>query len=371
MTSPTPFIMPERLAQTDAYTQIKDPTGSGPFKMVMSEWQPGHKVVFARNADYVPRAEPPGRRERRQGRQGRPRRVALHPRAGDRAAGLEGRRGGYLGEPAQRLRRGAGGTTPTSRCEDYPGFVGTVRFNWLLPAVRQRQDAPGRAAVADQRDYMAAMAGDPENWRTCFSVYACDGCGDPTRRRRRPVGPARLGQGQAAGRRGRLQRASASSCIDPADIPQLHAEALVTEHLLKRLGLNVELATTEWGTAIKRINVKEPVDQGGWSVFVTAFATYDQLNPATNRNLRAPGRTGTRCPAGRATRQIEALRTAWFAATDEAQRRESADKIQRRALRDRALYLPTGQYIARRAFLNSLSGIPDSPIPVLWNIEKR
>ncbi len=29
-------------AQTDAYTQIKDPTGSGPFKMVMREWQPGH-----------------------------------------------------------------------------------------------------------------------------------------------------------------------------------------------------------------------------------------------------------------------------------------------------------------------------------------
>jgi len=35
------------------------------------------------------------------------------------------------------------------------------------------------------------------------------------------------------------------------------------------------------------------------------------------------------------------------------------------------LYLPTGQYIARRAFRNSLTGIPDSPIPVLWNIEKR
>jgi peptide/nickel transport system substrate-binding protein len=59
MTSPTPFIMPERLAQTDAYTQIKDPTGSGPFKMVMREWKLGHEVVFARNADYVPRAEPP------------------------------------------------------------------------------------------------------------------------------------------------------------------------------------------------------------------------------------------------------------------------------------------------------------------------
>jgi peptide/nickel transport system substrate-binding protein len=59
LTSPTPFILPERIAQTDAFTQIKDPTGSGPFKMVLSEWQAGHKIVFARNMDYVPRAEPP------------------------------------------------------------------------------------------------------------------------------------------------------------------------------------------------------------------------------------------------------------------------------------------------------------------------
>src|SRR5271163_309110 len=59
LTSPTPFIMPERLAKIDAYTQIKDPTGSGPYKMVMDEWQPGHKVVFTKNPDYVARAEPP------------------------------------------------------------------------------------------------------------------------------------------------------------------------------------------------------------------------------------------------------------------------------------------------------------------------
>jgi peptide/nickel transport system substrate-binding protein len=98
-------------------------------------------------------------------------------------------------------------------------------------------------------------------------------------------------------------------------------------------------------------------------------AEYDQLNPATNRNLRAPGRNGI-LPGWASDETIEAMRTAWFAAADEAQRRDFADKIQRRAL-EIGLYLPTGQYIARRAFRNSLAGIPDTPIPVLWNIEKR
>src|SRR5262249_44645354 len=118
--------------------------------------------------------------------------------------------------------------------------------------------------------------------------------------------------------------------IDPADIAQLHAEALVTEQLLKKLGLNVELATSEWGTAIKRINVKEPVGQGGWNVFGTAYATNDLLNPATNRNLRAPGRNGT-LPGWASDETIEGLRIAWFAAADDAQRHELADKVQRRA----------------------------------------
>jgi peptide/nickel transport system substrate-binding protein len=59
LTSPTPFMLPERLAQTDAFTQIKEAIGSGPFKFVKEEWQPGHRVVYVKNPDYVPRTEPP------------------------------------------------------------------------------------------------------------------------------------------------------------------------------------------------------------------------------------------------------------------------------------------------------------------------
>ena len=51
--------MPERIAKTDAFTQITEAIGSGPFKFVKEEWVPGNKVVFVKNADYVPRKEPP------------------------------------------------------------------------------------------------------------------------------------------------------------------------------------------------------------------------------------------------------------------------------------------------------------------------
>src|SRR5688500_18734540 len=49
--SNVPFIMPERIAKTDAFKNIDDPTGSGPFKMVKAEWVPGNKVVYGQNTD--------------------------------------------------------------------------------------------------------------------------------------------------------------------------------------------------------------------------------------------------------------------------------------------------------------------------------
>src|SRR5499427_5957014 len=57
--SNVPFIMPERIAKTDASTNITEAIGSGPYKFVKEEWVPGSKVVYIKNADYVPRKEPP------------------------------------------------------------------------------------------------------------------------------------------------------------------------------------------------------------------------------------------------------------------------------------------------------------------------
>src|SRR5579863_5686247 len=56
--SSVPFMMPERVALTDPQKQIEDYTGSGPFKFVKSEFQPGVKAVYEKFNEYVPRAEP-------------------------------------------------------------------------------------------------------------------------------------------------------------------------------------------------------------------------------------------------------------------------------------------------------------------------
>src|SRR5215472_1012022 len=57
-TQPTPAIMPERIASTDAFKQIPEMIGSGPFRYEPKEYVSGSRMVFTRNEKYVPRSEP-------------------------------------------------------------------------------------------------------------------------------------------------------------------------------------------------------------------------------------------------------------------------------------------------------------------------
>src|ERR1700686_658457 len=52
------FMMPKRLAETPPGKSIPEQIGSGPFKFVQAEFQPGVKSIYVKNTDYLPRKEP-------------------------------------------------------------------------------------------------------------------------------------------------------------------------------------------------------------------------------------------------------------------------------------------------------------------------
>src|SRR6476619_4527049 len=54
-----PFMMPKRMAESPTDKPLPELIGSGPFKFVQAEFQPGVKAVFDKNTDYVPRKEAP------------------------------------------------------------------------------------------------------------------------------------------------------------------------------------------------------------------------------------------------------------------------------------------------------------------------
>ena len=57
--SNVPFIMPKRIAETPADKNVPEEIGSGPFRFVKAEFDPGAKVVYEKNPDYKPRSEAP------------------------------------------------------------------------------------------------------------------------------------------------------------------------------------------------------------------------------------------------------------------------------------------------------------------------
>jgi ABC-type transport system substrate-binding protein len=54
LSAPAPLIMPERVASTDAKTQITDHTGSGPFRFKKDEFKLGDITVFEKFEGYKP-----------------------------------------------------------------------------------------------------------------------------------------------------------------------------------------------------------------------------------------------------------------------------------------------------------------------------
>lgn len=51
------FMMPERLARTDAFRQVTEMVGSGPYRFLADEFDSGNRVAYARFEGYRPRAE--------------------------------------------------------------------------------------------------------------------------------------------------------------------------------------------------------------------------------------------------------------------------------------------------------------------------
>ena len=47
------FVMPERVAKLPASEQLKDTTGSGPFRFLPGEWVSGASAAYAKFDKYV------------------------------------------------------------------------------------------------------------------------------------------------------------------------------------------------------------------------------------------------------------------------------------------------------------------------------
>jgi peptide/nickel transport system substrate-binding protein len=364
----TPFMMPERLAKIDAFTQVTDATGSGPFKFLKEEWVPGNKAVYVKNSDYVPRKEPPSFAAG--GKVVKVDRVEwlYIPDAATAAAALTaGEVDWYEQPPVDLLPILANSKDVVVASVDPLGSQGILRFNFLQPPFNNVKMRQAVMALVDQKDYMRAVAGDEKYWRVCASMFIC---GTPMAS---DAGGEQLLKGtdlakakqliQEAGYKG--EKIVLMSATDQSIV---HNQALVTAELLRKAGLNVELQANDWGTLITRRAGKDPVEKGGWSIFHTWVVAPDMLTPALNNPMRTNGDNAWFGWPKDA--MVEKLRDEWFKAPDLASQKRLAAEVQKAAY-DYVSYVPTGQFLIPTAYRKNIEGIIVAPVAFLWNVAKK
>ena len=362
------FVMPERIAATDANTQIRETIGSGPFRFLPAERVVGARVAFERNAAYRPREA--GETSWAAG----PKRVfvdrvewVVMPDPGTAAAALRsGEVDWWENPPNDLLPVLQRDRNVTVRRASNLGAFGTGIFNCLHPPFDKPAVRRAVLRAMSQQDFMTAAAGaDPSLWKAGIGVFTP---GTPLANDagiEAITGPRDLERSKRELREAGY-RGEPVVMLAPSDQAVLMALAEVGADLFKKLGMNVEYRVSDWGTLVQRRASKEPPDKGGWSFFHTTWNGLDGLNPGIMQFLRANGeRAWFGWPD---VPKLVTLRDAWFDAPDLAAAQAIAREIQTTVFEE-APYLPSGQYFGSTGYRRNVTDvIPE--IYAFWGVKK-
>lgn len=359
--SNVPFIMPEEIASTPADKAITDPTGSGPFIMKKDEWVPGSQVVYVKNPNYVPRSDPPS------GLAGA--KIAKVDRVEwryipDAQTALNALQAGEIDifeeVPPDFLSILEGNPDIRVQPQDSLGMQMVFRMNTIVPPFNNPKIRQAIRYMIDQEMFAQSYVSDPSLYRACPSFYMCSS-------------PYYTDAGWVEPDMEKAKALIAESGYDGTPVVVLHATesgptntfSLVAEQLMREIGLNVEPQAMDWGTLTGRRASKEPVANGGWSLFMSGPTGADMMEPAGHLALRSNCEKawfGWPCDD-----QIEAMRAEFAVTTDIEKKKKLAEDIQLRAV-EVAPYWPAAQLYLVRGIRSDVEGILNAAIPVYWNI---
>ena len=362
-----PAIMPERLANTDAFKQITEMVGSGPYRFRKDERVVGSRAVYERFEGYVPRAA--GNPDWTSGPK-----VAhfdrvewmVIPDESTAAAALQTGEADWWEYPSvDLLPLLAKNAKVRTRIPDPTGSICFARLNHLHPPFDNPEIRRALLGAVVQGDYMTAVAGpDRKMWRDGVGVF-CPGTPMANDAGMEALtGPRDMAKVKAAiaaaGYRGET-----AAVLSATDFPFRKALAEVGADMLQKAGLKVDLQSMDWGTLVQRRENKAAVAQGGWSMIITNLSGVDLATPAGH----AFRGTGAKAWFGWPTSpKIEELRGAWLEAADVAAQRRLCVEIQKQFWVD-VPHIPVGQYYQPTAFRGDLTGMQDG-FAMFWNIRR-
>ncbi|KAA2213655.1 ABC transporter substrate-binding protein [Teichococcus oryzae] len=363
-----PVIMRESDASTDPMRPVTEVIGSGPFRFNRAEWRSGARIVYDRNPDYVPRPEPADGLAG--GRVVKVDRVEwiIMPDAATAAAALQTGEIDIWEQPSQDLVPVVARSRDV-KVERYSNLSNQamLRPNHLYPPFNDPRARLALAYATDQGDFLAAGFGDEQWWKRCHSYFVCgspNGTEAGTEAYAKPNLETARRLLAESGYKG--ERIVLNSSYDIAPIGRM---AEVAAEALKKVGFNVDLQFSDWGTVTTRQQNRGPVADGGWNLFVTTASGATMQSPITNigTNMACGGKSWAGWPCDE---EAEHLRGAVVDAPDEAARKLATDALHKR-LAEVQPYRVLGQYDQPYARRTNVSGMLAAPVMLFWNIEKK
>jgi peptide/nickel transport system substrate-binding protein len=360
------FMMPKRVAMTPATQAITDYTGSGPFKFVQKEFQPGVKTVYEKNTGYVPRKEAPSWT------------------AGGKVVNVDRVEWVAMADPMTSINALVNGevdyveTVPfdltpmvksapgvTMRVLDKMGYQPMYRFNQLTPPFNNKLIRQAAMYAVGQDDILKAQVGDPDFYKTCGALFGCN-LPYASDKRADMIVPSNIEKAKALLKEAKYDGAPVV-ILHATDIAMASALPVVMAQQLRQAGFNVQLQAMDFMTMLSRRANRDVPAKGGWNIFVTTWHVSEIMDPLRNYGVSA---NGEKAWFGWPTvPQVETLRDKFLVARTDAERKQIADQLQDVML-DEGVAITLGQINTAAAYRNTLSGVLDSPAPIFWNIKK-
>jgi len=257
-----PAIMPAAVAAT--FTAIQSTIGSGPFMFVREEWVPGSRVVYRRNPNYVPRAEPASGTAG--GKVVHVDRVEWLNIANAQTAVLALIQGelDYIESPGvdflPMLQRRGMRIIRTNTL----GAPGMIRMNHIHPPFNDVRARQALMLLVNQEEILQGMFPDPALYQVCHAFFVC---GSP--QETQAGVPAGLGTPAARERARQLLRESGYDgspivIMDPTDNPFVHAATLVLAQQMQSVGFRTDVQATDFASMVGRRANRRPPAEGGW-----------------------------------------------------------------------------------------------------------
>jgi peptide/nickel transport system substrate-binding protein len=365
-----PFMMPKRMAETPPGQQIKEQIGSGPFKFVASEFQPGVKAVYVKNTDYVPRKEPPSWTSgAKVVKVDRVEWITM-PDAQTAVNALQSGDIDFMENPPWDLLPILA-TNSELKIETLNklGFQTLGRMNFLYPPFDNPKIRRAAFLAMNQKDVLDALVGNADYYRICGAVFVC---GTPLAS---DIGAGTLVRGDGMAEAKKLLAESGYDgtpvvVMAPGDVVTLKAQPIVAAQLLRDAGFKVDVQATDWQTVVTRRASQKSPKEGGWNMFFTNWVGADVVNPVVNVSISGKGKSGGWF-GWPDDPKMEAMRDAFARASSPEEQKKLADEIQKENY-DQAIYIPLGQFLTPSAWRTSLTGVLDGPAtPIFWNIDKK